>query len=118
MSPFARAAAILSVAVLGAVAAGEASAQSRSSDAENRRVRVHNQTGVPVRSLSVADAGGVFGPDLLAGQMLEPGRSRPLVLDAGGGACQLTVRATLSDGRTLDRPGVAVCRIADWYLTR
>lgn len=118
MSPAVRHALILFAAALGVAGAGQASAQARSSDAENRRVRVHNQTGVPVRSLSVAEPGGAFGGDLLAGEALEPGRSRPLTLDAGTGACQLTVRAVLAGGETLDRPGVAVCRIADWYLTR
>ena len=118
MSPLARAALILIVAGLGAAMGDEALAQSRSADAENRRVRVHNQTGLALRGLSVADAGGVHGADLLAGEALEPGRSRQLVLDAGSGACLLTVRAVLANGQTLDRPNVNVCRIADWYLTR
>lgn len=118
MSPFARAALIVTVAVAAAALAGQACAQARSADAENRRVRVHNQTGVAVRSLSVAETGGAFGPDLLAGEALEPGRSRPLLIDAGNGACRFTVRAVLTNGQTLDRPGVDVCRVADWYLTR
>ena len=118
MSPLVRAALILTVTAASAAIGGQALAQTRSSDAENRRVRVHNQTGVAVRSLSVAEAGGNFGPDLLAGEPLEPGRSRPLTMDAGNGACRFTIRAVLTNGQTLDRPGVDVCRIADWYLTR
>lgn len=118
MSPLARAALILTVAGASLALGDQAVAQSRSSDAENRRVRVHNQTGLAVRTLSVAEAGGAFGPDLLGGEPLEPGRSRPLVVDAGNGACLFTVRAVLANGQTLDRPNVNVCRIADWYLTR
>lgn len=97
--------------------AGQAMAQARSADGENRRIRVHNQTGVELRSLSAADAGGVFGPDLL-GSPLPTGQSRPVLVDSGGGACVFTIRAVLTNGQTLDRPGVNVCRIADWYLTR
>jgi hypothetical protein len=118
MPPIARAVLILTVAAMSMAVGGEALAQSRSADAENRRVRVHNQTGVAVREIIVAEAGGTFGADLLAGEALEPGRSRPLILDAGSGACLLTIRAVLANGQTLDRPNVNVCRIADWYLTR
>ncbi|HEV2081478.1 MAG TPA: hypothetical protein VGR32_03385 [Brevundimonas sp.] len=118
MPPLARAALILTVCATACGVADGALAQSRSPDAENRRVRVHNQTGVAVRALSVSEPGGGFGPDLLAGEALEPGRSRPLTIDAGSGACQFTIRAVLANGQSLERPGVNVCRIADWYLTR
>lgn len=118
MKPFAAAVLAAACAILSVLAtAAEAQSQARSTDAENRRIRVHNQTGLEVRSLSAADAGGIFGPDLL-GQPLEAGQSRPVLVDSGAGACVFTLRAVLSNGQTLDRAGVNVCRIADWYLTR
>jgi len=117
MSPAARLVLPMTVAILGLTLAGAAAAQSRTSDGENRRVRIHNQTGVAIRSLSAATPGGGFGGDLLSGP-LEPGQSRPTLIDAGDGTCVFTLRAALADGRSIEKAGVNVCRVADVYLTR
>lgn len=117
MSPVARAALILGLTAAWLGAADGARAQAKSQDSENRRVRVHNQTGAVIRSLSAAPADGGEAVILLAAP-LEPGQSRPLVIDAGDGTCVFTLRLTFADGRTLERPSVNVCRVADVYLTR
>ena len=119
MSPIIRAAAVLALVGTCLTGAQSALAQARSQDGENRTIRVHNQTGVAVRSLSAAPApGAAYGADLLTGAGLDAGRSLPLTVDAGSGACVFTFRAVLANGQMLERPGVNVCRIADWYLTR
>jgi hypothetical protein len=117
MSPALRFVLPFAFAVVALTAADAAAAQTRSSDGENRRVRVHNQTGVAIRALSAATPGGGFGGDLLSGP-LEPGQSRPTLIDAGDGSCVFTLRASLADGRTVEKPSVNVCRVADVYLTR
>jgi hypothetical protein len=117
MSPLARAALILGMTAACFGLADGASAQSKSQDAENRRVRVHNQTGATIQTLSAAPTEGGAAVTLLAAP-LDPGQSRPLVIDAGDGACVFTLRMTFTDGRTLERPSVNVCRVADVYLTR
>lgn len=110
---------LLGLAAIAAVPAEAAMAQARSADAENRRVRVHNQTGWTLTALQAADPRtGTFGADLLARTPLEAGQSRPLLIDDGAGTCVFTLRASFTNGQTLERPGVNVCRIADWYLTR
>ncbi len=110
---------LLGLAALAAMPVDAARAQTRSADAENRRVRVHNQTGWTLTALQAADPRtGVFGPDLLARTPLEAGQSRPLLIDDGAGTCVFTLRASFANGQSRERPGVNVCRIADWYLTR
>jgi hypothetical protein len=107
------------VATLALLASGGVEAAVQSSDGLNRRVRVHNQTGLTVQRLQAADVRtGEYAPDLLAGSPLEAGSSRPVVIDAGTNACLFDLRAELSSGQVLVRENLNVCRIADYYLTR
>jgi hypothetical protein len=91
----------------------------QSSDGQNRRVRIHNQTGVAVQKLQAADVRtGTFGADLLAGTPMASGASTPVTIDAGTGGCLYDLRAELAGGQVLLRENINVCRIADYYLTR
>ena len=104
------------VAALGA--AGFVGA-AQSSDGQNRRVRVHNQTGVALQKLQAADVRtGEFGRDLLGGNAVATGASVPVTIDDGAGGCLYDLRAELAGGQTLVRENINVCRIADYYLTR
>lgn len=109
---------IAAVLLTGVLAiAGIADAQSR--DGQNRRIRVHNQTGVTLQRLQAADVRtGEFGADLLGGTAVETGASRPLTIDDGQGGCLYDLRAGLAGGQTVLRENINVCRIADYYLTR
>lgn len=96
-----------------------AAAEGQSRDGQNRRVRIHNQTGVVVQTLRAADVRtGTFGPDLLAGTPMATGASAPVTIDDGAGGCLYDLRAELAGGQTLLRENINVCRIADYYLTR
>lgn len=113
--------AALMAAALGLAGfAGPAPApEGQSSDGQNRRVRIHNQTGVVVQTLRAADVRtGIFGADLLAGTPVASGASTPVTIDDGSGACLYDLRAELAGGQTLLRENINVCRIADYYLTR
>jgi hypothetical protein len=93
--------------------------EGQSSDGQNRRVRVHNQTGVALQTLHAADVRtGEFGRDLLGGTPVASGASTPVTIDDGGGGCLYDLRAELAGGQTLLRENINVCRIADYYLTR
>ncbi len=90
-----------------------------SNDGQNRRVRVHNQTGWTIVGLYAADpARADWRGDLLVPEVLATGDSAVIDVDNGSGACVYVVRAEFSNGERLERVGVNVCRIADYYFTR
>jgi hypothetical protein len=112
--------ALMAVALGAAGLADAAPApEGQSRDGQNRRVRVHNQTGVVLQKLQAADVRtGTFGADLLAGTPVASGASVPVTIDDGAGACLYDLRAELAGGQVLLRENINVCRIADYYLTR
>ncbi len=91
--------------------------QMKSNDAQNRNVRVHNQTGWSMSHL-YASAGGAWSEDLLGVATLPPGRSVVVRLDDGSGGCSYTLRAEFDNGQTLRRESVNACQVADYYFTR
>lgn len=88
-----------------------------SNDAQNRDVRIHNQTGWPIIRL-YASSGGSWGPDLLNAVVLLPGRSVVLTLDDGSGACRYSLRAEFENGQSRQRDGIEACTLSDDYFTR
>jgi hypothetical protein len=92
-------------------------ASRQSNDAQNRDVRVHNQTGWTMTRLYVSSGGGWTG-DLLGAGGLAPGRSARVSIDDGSGACRYSLRAEFDNGETLQRGGINSCQIADYYFTR
>ena len=116
--PFIAAAVAAALGLAGFTAAAPAS-WGQSSDGQNRRVRIHNQTGATLQRLQAADVRtGEFGPDLLGGTAVATGASTPVTIDAGAGGCLYDLRAELAGGQILLRENINVCRIADYYLTR
>ena len=104
---------------LAGLADAAPSAGDQSRDGQNRRVRIHNQTGVVLQKLQAADVRtGTFGADLLAGTPVASGASTPVTIDDGAGGCLYDLRAELAGGQVLLRENINVCRIADYYLTR
>lgn len=91
--------------------------QMKSDDAQNRNVRIHNQTGWSMTRI-YASAGGAWSENLLSGSALTPGRSVVVRLDNGSGGCRYTLRAEFDNGETLRRDGVNACQVADYYFTR
>ncbi|MEH6698485.1 MAG: hypothetical protein V7672_07290 [Brevundimonas sp.] len=90
-----------------------------SNDGQNRRVRVHNQTGWTIVSLYATDPTRTdWRGDLLTPEALATGDSAVIDVDNGSGACVYVVRAEFSNGERLERVGINVCRIADYYFTR
>ena len=88
-----------------------------SDDDYNRAVRVHNQTGWTMTQL-YASSDGNQGNDLLGTKTLSPGLSVVVTIDDGSGACRYALRAEFDNGQTLQRSGINVCQVADYYFTR
>ena len=115
----ARRALVVAVAAVSLAVMAFAAAGQQSGDGQNRRVRIHNQTGVVLQKLQAADVRtGEFGADLLGGNAVAAGASAPVTIDDGKGGCLYDLRAELAGGQTLVRENINVCRIADYYLTR
>ncbi|HYC68171.1 hypothetical protein [Brevundimonas sp.] len=112
-------AAVIAASLGAAGFAGLPGPEGQSRDGQNRRVRVHNQTGAILQKLQAADVRtGAFGADLLGGAAVATGASAPVTIDDGQGGCLYDLRAELADGQVLVRENINVCRIADYYLTR
>jgi len=121
-------AAVLMAAALGGMTpagpaladpSGGAKSAGQSRDGQNRRIRVHNQTGWTITALYATDPRRAdWRGDLMTGAALATGDSVLINVDDGAGACVYVLRAEFSNGQALERVGVNVCRIADYYFTR
>lgn len=97
----------------------QAAASPPSWDNQNRAVMVRNQTGLTLRTLTIADARtSVFGDNLLAGAPLPSGEARRVMMDVGANVCRVVVQVELSSGQRLTRGDVNACQMRDLTLTR
>lgn len=107
MMKFARRAVI--GAVVAIVAAGTAVAQDY-----DRRVRVHNNTGVTLTHLYSTNSGeSSWGGDILGSSVIPDGGSVVVDFDDGSGACSFDVRARFADGDVVEQYGINVCAVTD-----
>lgn len=94
-------------------------AGAQSADGQNRRVRIHNQTGWVLTSLQMSDGrreewrGAALGREAVA-----TGESVLVNVDDGAGSCVYVLRAEFSNGQSLERANINACQIADYYFTR
>ena len=101
-------------AVIGAavmvLAAGAAFAQ----DGYDRRVRVHNDTGVTLTHLYSTNSGeSSWGGDILGSSVIPDGAGVMVDFDDGTGACLFDVRARFADGDVVEQYQINVCQITD-----
>lgn len=113
----------LALAMPAGAATGEAKTRplppAQSGDGQNRRVRIHNQTGWTITAISVSDArGGDWRAAVLGRDAVASGESVLVNVDDGAGACVYVLRAEFANGQALERDNVNACRIADYYFTR
>ena len=91
----------------------------QSADGQNRRVRIHNQTGWVLTGLQVTDVRREDWRAATLGRDAVPtGDSVMVNVDDGAGSCVYLIRAEFSNGQTLERTNVNACQIADYYFTR
>jgi len=91
----------------------------QSRDRNNRRVTIHNQTGWTMLRFYASDArANSWEEDILGSDTLDSGRNWTVNIDDGSGACVYDFRAEFTNGQVLERRGINVCQIADYYYTR
>ncbi len=105
--------------VLASVAQAPLGRTGQSADGQNRRVRIHNQTGWVLTGLQVTDVRREDWRLATLGRDAVPtGESVMVNVDDGTGACVYLIRAEFSNGQSLERTNVNACQIADYYFTR
>lgn len=91
----------------------------QSRDGQNRRVRVHNQTGWTMTHFYASDSRvDDWEEDMLGSGVLANGASVTMNIDDGSGACLYDFKARFTNGQELTRFRINVCEIADYYYTR
>jgi hypothetical protein len=91
----------------------------QSRDGQNRRVRVHNQTGWTMTHFFASDSRvDDWQEDMLGSGVLAAGASVTMNIDDGNGACLYDFKARFTNGQELTRFRINVCEIADYYYTR
>ena len=91
----------------------------QSRDGQNRRVRIHNQTGWTMTHFYASDSRvDDWEEDMLGSGVLANGASVTMNIDDGSGACLYDFKARFTNGQELTRMRINVCEIADYYYTR
>jgi hypothetical protein len=91
----------------------------QSRDGQNRRVRIHNQTGWTMTHFYASDSRvDDWEEDMLGSSVLGAGSSVTMNIDDGSGACLYDFKARFTNGQELTRFRINVCEIADYYYTR
>lgn len=105
--------------VLAGVVQAPAGRTGQSADGQNRRVRIHNQTGWTLTGLQITDVRREDWRAATLGRDAVPtGDSVMVNVDDGAGSCVYVIRAEFSNGQALERTNVNACQIADYYFTR
>ena len=103
--------AILVAASLSALIAGPALA-------EDRRVKVINETDHTIVQLYASNVGANdWEEDILGQEMLRPGQAVTINVDDGTGYCKYDFKAVFSDGDVLIRQGIDVCQVSVYRYT-
>ncbi len=86
--------------------------------AEDRRVRVINETRYTITHLYGSNVGTQdWEEDILGDQVLGPGQSVVVNFDDGTGYCLFDFMAKFEDGDTAIKSGVDVCKISSFRFT-
>ena len=86
--------------------------------AVDRNVTIHNDTGVTIyRFYSTNSGASRWGNDVMGNSTLPDGSAMRLNFDNRFGYCSFDFRAEFSDGSVLEKSGVDVCQIGDYYYT-
>ncbi len=108
---------LLTVAAFVAAAAAVVPAAAQSADGNDRRILIENRAGqaiVYVRGTPTSDDS--FGADRIPDRIIASGQGSVVDFDSGTSDCLYDLRATMADGRHVDRMNVNVCRVAHWTI--
>lgn len=105
----------LPLAVLAASLALTVAAPAHATD---RRVRIHNETGLTLYRFYSTNSGATkWGRDVMGSATLAPGQYMTMNFDNAQGYCLFDFRAIFEDGTELTRANVNVCQITDYTYT-
>ena len=108
-------AALLCATTIAAVALTTTGANA---DNEDRRVRIINNTSYTMQRFYASNVDtDDWEEDILGNDVLRPGRSVTINIDDGTGHCMYDFKAVFSNGRSLVRQGINVCRITSYTYT-
>ena len=86
--------------------------------AQDRNVRIHNDTGVTLYRFYSTNSGSTkWGGDVMGSSTLPSGSATNLNFDNRFGYCEFDFRAIFEDGSELQRAKVNVCEIGDYYYS-
>jgi hypothetical protein len=89
-----------------------------SAEAVDRRLRIHNDTGMVLYKFYSTNSGASkWGSDVMGASTLNSGSSMRLNFDNSEGYCEFDFKAVFEDGTVLQRANVNVCETADYYYT-
>jgi hypothetical protein len=113
--------AIAAVAVVLAggsmVAATFDPAQAQRRDRYDRRIEIHNRTGVTIREVYSTNVGrDDWGADLLGAEVIPPGRMMMITVEDNTGYCRYDFKAVLETGRQVQVRGLNVCEALEWVV--
>jgi hypothetical protein len=101
--------------VLGLAAAALLSTSAR---AEDRRVKVINETNATIVHFYGSNAGSdSWEEDVLGSDVVKPGQSVRINFDDGSGYCLFDFKAVFSDGDVLIRRRIDVCKVGVYRYT-
>ena len=105
----------LAVALLSVVSVV---ATTGASQAEDRRVKIINETNHTLREFHASNAGSnSWEEDILGDKEVPSGGSFVVNLDDGSGYCKFDFKGTFSDGESVEQHGVDVCNISVFRFT-
>ncbi len=101
-----------------AVLIGSSLVAVSSASAEDRRVRIINETNhTIVRFYASNVSQNDWEEDILGRDVLRPGQSVVINVDDGSGYCKYDFKAVFDDGDSLVRNNVDVCKISSYRYT-
>ncbi len=104
------------IAAATAALAAVATLSALPAEAQDRRMRIHNDTGYTMTRFYSTNSGYAnWGSDVLGTSTLPSGRSMRLNFANKQGYCLFDFRAIFEDGTELLRGNVNVCEMSDYY---
>jgi hypothetical protein len=110
-------AAAAAVLVGGSMVAGFSDPAYAQRDRYDRRIEIHNRTGITIREVYSTNVGiSTWGRDLLGDEVIPPGRMMMITVEDNSGYCRYDFRAVLTNGREVVSRGVNVCETVAWIV--
>jgi len=86
--------------------------------AQDRRVRLINDSSMTIREFYASNVNRRgWEEDILGRRQIPPGRSLVINLDDGSGHCRFDFKTVMSNGRSIEKRNVDVCRLETYRIT-